>query len=90
MDKNNAELSQDIEYQLLMNSLNASVSKHLLDEHFTLVTANQRYYEMFGYSKEEYEGLYHNRPDLFYKNDPDDWEELSKVVIDTVQKGKNR
>lgn len=90
MGKYNAELSQDIEYWLLMNSLNASVSKHLLDEHFTLVTANQRYYEMFGYSKEEYEGLYHNRPDLFYKNDPDDWEELSKVVIDTIQKGKNR
>lgn len=34
MEKDNAELSQDIEYQLLMTSLNASVSKHLLDEHF--------------------------------------------------------
>lgn len=28
MEKDNAELSQDIEYQLLMTSLNASVSKH--------------------------------------------------------------
>lgn len=90
MEKDNAELSQDIEYQLLMTSLNASVSKHLLDEHFTLVTANSRYYEMFGYKKEEYEKLYHNRPDLFYKNDPDDWHELSQIVMDTIQQGKNR
>lgn len=90
MEKENTELSQDEEYQLLMNSLNASVSKHLLDEHFTLVAANQRYYELFGYEKKEYEELFHNRPDLFYKNDPDDWNELSQVVMDTLQSGKSR
>ena len=33
-----------------MNALDVSVSKHLLDEHFTVVWANDRYYEMFGYT----------------------------------------
>ena len=51
MQSNIAELSKDLEYQYLMESLNASVSKHLLDEHFTLVAANSRYYDMFGYEK---------------------------------------
>lgn len=40
----------NIEYILLMNALDVSVSKHLLDEHFTVVWANDRYYEMFGYT----------------------------------------
>lgn len=84
------ELSQDLEFQFLMRSLNASVSKHLLDEHFTLVAANERYYQMFGYSREEYEKLYHNRPDLFYHDSPEDWQALNDIVMDTIKQGKTR
>ena len=51
MEDGIAELSKDLEYKYLMESIDASVSKHLLDEHFTLVAANQRYYEMFGYEQ---------------------------------------
>ena len=40
----------NIEYSLLMNALDVSVSKHLLDEQFTVVCANDRYYEMFVYT----------------------------------------
>ncbi len=75
------------EYHLLMGSLDVSVSKHKLDEHFTVVWANDRYYQMFGYTKEEYEALYHNQCDLFYQNDPQDWARLSQIVLDTLQKG---
>ena len=52
----------DLEYNLLMGLTGASVSKHLLDEHFTLLWANDFYYDMIGYPKEEYEALFHNKP----------------------------
>ena len=57
----------DLEYNLLMGLTGASVSKHLLDEHFTLLWANDFYYDMIGYPKEEYEALFHNKPDLYFK-----------------------
>lgn len=53
--------------------LDVSVSKRLLDEH---------YYEMFGYTKEEYETLFHNQCDLFYKYNLENWNSL----VDYVEK----
>lgn len=85
-----AVLSEAIENQYLTESLNTSVSKHKLDEHFTLVAANARYYEMFGYEREEYEQLFQNRPDLFYADDPEGWAELTSVVKETLAQHKNR
>ena len=76
------ESMAETEYGLLINSVGVSVSKHLMDEHYTLVWANQRYYEMFGYSKDEYEEKYHNHCDLFFKSDPETW----KSLVETVQK----
>lgn len=76
------------EYDTLMNMLHVSVSKHLLDDHFTLVWANDFYYEMIGYQKEEYETLYHNRPDLYYQGDPEAWKKLGETVIGALQEGK--
>lgn len=70
----------DLEYSLLMNSFGASVSKHLLDEHYTVVWANDRYYDMFGYTKEEYETLFHNQCDLYYQNDPQDWQDMVDYI----------
>ena len=52
MDTENRE--RDYEYTTLMNMLHVSVSKHLLNEHFSLVWANDFYYELIGYTKEEY------------------------------------
>lgn len=80
----------NIEYSLLMNALDVSVSKHLLDEHFTVVWANDRYYEMFGYTKEEYETLFHNQCDLFYKDNPEDWNELVEYVEKTFSTGAKK
>ena len=44
---------QAYEYDTLMNLLRVSVSKHLLDEHFTMVWANEFYYDLIGWSREE-------------------------------------
>ena len=78
----------DYEYSTLMRLLGVSVSKHLLDEHFTLVWANEFYYEFTGWSKEEYEATFHNRPDLYYKKDPKEWQELTNVVYNAIAAGK--
>ena len=82
--------SSEEEYSLLMDSLGVSVSKHLLDEHFTVVWANDNYYKTFGYTKEEYETLFHNRPDLYYKDDPEDWAELTAFVSGVFATGARR
>ncbi|WP_138262991.1 response regulator [[Clostridium] hylemonae] len=78
----------DYEYSTLMRLLGVSVSKHLLDEHFTLVWANEFYYEFTGWSKEEYEATFHNRPDLYYKKDPKEWQELTNVVYNAIAAGE--
>ncbi|WP_320923540.1 response regulator [Hungatella sp.] len=85
--------SQDIlaagyEYNTLMHLLKVSVSKHLLAEHFTLIWANEFYYDMIGWPKEEYEKAYHNRPDLYYQSDPSLWTELTETVLAALNAGE--
>ena len=41
------------EQDMLMSALNVSVSKHLIDEHYTCVRAYEYYYRLIGYSKEK-------------------------------------
>lgn len=79
----------DYEYSTLMRLLGVSVSKHLLDEHFTLIWANQFYYELIGWPKEEYEAAFHNRPDLYYQNDPEEWKQLSDAVSAALNAHQN-
>ena len=73
------------EYDTLMNLMRVSVSKHLLDEHYTLVWANEFYYELIGWPKSEYEAMFHNQPDLYYKDDQDLWDDLTQTVIKAVE-----
>lgn len=78
----------DYEYNTLMRLLGVSVSKHLLDEHFTLIWANEFYYEMIGWPKDEYEAAFFNRPDLYYANDPDEWNRLTETVMKSLDEGQ--
>ena len=43
------------EYNMLMSSMHVSVGKHLLDPYFTVIWANDFFYEKTGYGREEYE-----------------------------------
>ena len=78
-------VTADYEYHTLMNLLKVSVSKHLLDESFTLVWANEFYYDLIGWPKEEYEANFHNRPDLYYQNDQQLWAELAGTVMAALE-----
>lgn len=45
---NGIKAAADYEYHALMRLLSVSVSKHLLDENYTLVWANDYYYRLIG------------------------------------------
>lgn len=79
--------SYNYEYQTLMSSMEVSVSKHLVDEYFTLIEANDYYYKIIGYPKEEYEAKFHNRPDLYYPYHgyEDELKKIANVVLDAIQ-----
>lgn len=70
----------ELEYSLLTELMGVSVSKHLLDAHLTLLWANDAYYELIGYPKEEYEALFHNRPDLYLADCP----ETAQIITDKI------
>ena len=78
------------DYELLMNSMEVSVSKHLLDDHFTMVWGNDFYYKMTGYAQQEYEALFHNRPDLYYPahHYEDELQPINAHVKDALQAGR--
>lgn len=73
-----------LEYNLLMGLMRVSVSKHLIDENFTLLWANDFYYDLIGYPKDEYEALFHNQPRLYFKGHEKAWNILSRHVYDAI------
>lgn len=77
------------DYHTLMDLLGVSASKHLVDEHFTLIWANDFYYQLIGWPKKEYEAVYHNRPDLYYENDRELWEDLGRTVAEALSQKKS-
>lgn len=85
---NSGKSSAGYEYNALMSLLNVSVSKHLLDEHYTLIWANERYYDLFGWPKEEYEATFHNQCSRYYVNEQEEWNKLSEIVMQALQNGQ--
>ncbi|MBT9776612.1 response regulator [Clostridium sp. MCC353] len=84
-----AQAVADYEYDTLMRLLGVSVSKHLLDEHFTVIWANDFYYQLIGWTKEEYEEKFHNQCDLYYADDREEWNRLVSVVVEAVENHQN-
>lgn len=80
----------EYDYNLLMSAVGVSVSKHLLDQAFTMVWSNDFYYRLIRYPREEYEALFHNRPDYYYQYHHYE-EELQKVgdaVMEAQREGR--
>ena len=89
MEKEAQQSGTNIEYSLLMGLMGVSVSKHLLDEHFNLLWANDFYYDLIGYPKEEYERLFQNRPDIYFKEHKEAWNILGQKVYDAIANNTN-
>lgn len=93
MEKKEEELSAnqvelDSEYSLLMNTLGVSVSKHLMDKHFTLIWANDYYYRLIGYPKEEYKRLFQNECDRYFVGNETVWKAIVDKVRESLAKGE--
>lgn len=78
------------DYELLMNTMQVSVSKHILDEHFTVVWNNDFYFKLIGYDKMEYISLFHNRPDIYYPyhHYENELKKISDIVAQSLKEGK--
>ncbi len=85
---NNRYFDLNDEYNTLMSSLHVAVSKHLLDEYFTVIWANDFYYEKTGYTKQEYETLYHNHVSEYYRDDPETLTRIIELVKAAWKDGK--
>lgn len=78
------------EYNMLTSSLQLSVSKHLLDNNFTVLWANNYYYELTGYTKEEYERIFNNNCRDYFKNDLDEFDKIGMSIANALNNGKKR
>lgn len=73
MERLNIELGAGIAQDMLMELMDFSISRNLLDEHFTIVWGSDAYYKYIGYEKEEYAVLFQNRLDIYFKDSPNEW-----------------
>lgn len=82
---------QGYEYEALMNALNVSVFKCLLNEEFTAIWCNNYFYESTGYTKEEYAALYHySVRDYFASALPDEYRKIAEIVMGAYARGDKR
>lgn len=78
------------EYNMLTSSLEVSISKHLLDDEFTLVWANDYYYELTGYTKKEYKGIFNNNCKEYFKNDLKEFGKIRTAIVKAINNGEKR
>ena len=65
-------------------------AKHLIDEHYTCIWANDYYYELIHYSKPEYEALFQNHCDKYFYNNPEGWKLLTEKINSALEKKEKR
>lgn len=75
----------DYEYNILMSSMHICVGKHLMDEYFTVVWANNYFYEKSGYTKQEYESKYHNHCSEYFENDKLEYDKISNAINTAIE-----
>lgn len=75
------------EYNMLMSSMHISVSKHLAQEDFHVEWANDYFYELLKYSKEEFENIFHNSIKEYFAKDEEDFRSLIDVVMGAFSQG---
>lgn len=76
------------EYNMLMSALHVSVSKHLFTEKFEVLWANDFYYEMTGYTREEYDELFHSNCYEYFASEPKEFEQLGQRVTQAYAAGE--
>lgn len=76
------------EYHMLMGSLHISVSKHLVQKNFLVIWANDYFFEMLGYTREEFSEIFHNSCEEYFKNDMEEYERLVQLIMNAFSSGQ--
>lgn len=76
------------EYNTLTRSLRVSVSRHLLRDDFLLIWANECFFDLIGYTSEEFEAYCHGDIKKYLENDAAEYERLRQTVMEEYQAGK--
>ncbi|MCR1840206.1 response regulator [Murimonas intestini] len=77
------------ELEMMMQAMKVSVSKHKVDEHFSVVWANDFYYQLIGYTKSEYEARFHNHCDEYFTDNPESWDILCNKIDNMYAAGED-
>lgn len=77
------------DYNMLMSAMNVSVSKHLLDENFTVIWANDYFYSRTLYTKAEYEAIYNNNCSKYFQQDPEEYAKFANAITQALAEGKS-
>lgn len=86
---NYANKVMDYEYNMFMSVMNVSVSKHLWDEHFTVLWANDYFYKLIGYQPEEYVALFHNHVDEYFWDNPGAVAAMGEIIRNAYDLGES-
>lgn len=82
-----ANKAMEYEYSMFMSLMNVSVGKHLMDEHYTVIWANDCFYQLIGYTREECTKIFHNQVDLFFQDHPDVMTQIRATISDAFLRG---
>lgn len=87
MNQTNHSIDIDHEYNVLLSSLRIGVSKHVVNEDFTVLWANDYFYEMTGYGKAEFEEKFHSSCRRFFAEYPMQYKRISDAVTRALKNG---
>ncbi len=76
------------EYNMLMSAMKVSVSKHLVRPDLKVLWANDCFYEMTGYTKEEFESAFQTDCAVYLAKEKEELEKLRKTVVNAFDSGK--
>ena len=71
-----------------MGALHVGVSKHKLDEHFTAIWANDFFFEIIKYTREEYVALFHNHVDEYFASAPAALQKITQSVLGALAENR--
>ena len=78
------------EYKLMFDTLKCGVCKNIFDRHFTVLWANNYFFEILGLTREIFSRNYHDRCDEYLAYDKEMWIRLMGIVQSTIRNGRNR